>query len=62
MGLIAGIFWTKSQSPLFPGGGGTVVTDDWFIMHQSFVTMARSRTGPGNSGDLFFLDANVTGI
>ena len=34
-GLIAGICWTKSQSPRYSQGVGSVVTNDWCI------------TGPG---------------
>ena len=41
----------KSKSPLFPGRWG-VVTNDWYNMHQSFVTTAP--TVLENSGDIDF--------
>ena len=31
VGLLAGICWTKSQSPLFSGPGGALVTNDWSV-------------------------------
>ena len=35
VGLIAGIFWSKS--PLFPGIGGALVTNDWCISFREFL-------------------------